>query len=107
MDAEEYNRLTEAKKAAAAAHDAGKQRVRERIARAVLENPEAAVRIALENLENQRAGWQQWSRNEWRQLLQSSPVEDLARMLVDPAGGHEAELSDSHPFAGVTSASRR
>lgn len=105
LDAD-YIRLTSEKKAAAAKHDAGKRIVRERMADAIVNAPTFAIEFADGVLKNRTGSWQQWSRTAWEEILRTKTPAEIADMLVDPVGGQQEALADSHPFAGLAAAVR-
>lgn len=96
----EYERLVEAKNAAAANHQARTLSLRKRIAAALVQNPEAALAAAERTLSNTRAARQEWSKREWEQLLRTRTIPEIANLLVEPPD-QLALLMDSHPFGGV------
>ncbi len=94
----EYSELTKAKNLAADAHKLRKLRFRERIADAILANPDWSYAKAQETLNKETAVWQQWSRTAWKSLLASKNPREIALILTNPDPELEA-LADSHPFA--------
>ncbi len=106
MDEQEYRELTAAKRAHAAAFDAGKRRLRQEMADTILRKPDFAITYALEALANKNARWQQWSRDAWNVLLLTKKPEIIAALLVNPSDGNEEALADSHPFGGLADAVR-
>ena len=66
MDEQEYLKLLEMKRRAAAEHRQRKLQFRARIAAVVLERPEWAFERAKEFLNKPAQPWQRWSRTKWR-----------------------------------------
>lgn len=106
MEDADYIKLVAAKSAAAAKHDAGKRAVRLRIAEAIKATPIYAIQFAAGALVNRNGAWQQWSRNAWGEILETKTPAEIAEMLVNPVGGNQQALADSHPFAGLVAAVR-
>ena len=98
MDEQEYLKLLEMKRRAAAEHRQRKLQFRARIAAVVLERPEWAFEKAKEFLNKPAQPWQRWSRTKWRELLETKSPGEIAELLSNPDDRSES-LSDSHPFA--------
>jgi hypothetical protein len=98
MDEHEYLKLVAIKERAAAGHRRRKLQFRARIASVILERPDWAFERAKEFLNKPAQPWQKWSRNRWRELLETKSPAEIANLLANPDERSEA-LSDSHPFA--------
>jgi len=75
--------------------------MRNQIAQAILQDPEAMIEEASAVLESRAPAWEQWISYAWSTILITWHPEEIAQMIVSPIGWYQEALADHNPFQCV------